>query len=192
MEPPSWAARLNRLRQLFWFFFVITIGYMIWLRSYLSPLSSAEIVQLEIAKTVARAHAIIDYWKVSGKYDSGLKSTSLAYLFIILYTLAIGLGCRFISACTGNEILAKGGRGFAWLIVVATVCDVVENIAMSRTVAGHITQRTVTIAYNMARVKFSIVIVCLLFMLACALYWVISRMAGEGMEGWKNRTNRPL
>jgi len=179
MEPPSATIRFGRLRQLFWLFFLLTIGYMIWVRNYLAPLSSDEIVQFEIAKTVDRAQAIIGGWKLTGKYEQGVKSTYLAYLFMVLYTLAIGLGCRFISICTGNEIMIKGGKGFSWLIVAATICDVAENIALSRTLHGPISQWNVSIAYDLARVKFSIVIVCLLFMLACLLYWGIGKLAGE-------------
>jgi len=152
---------------------------MIWVRSFLAPLNSGELVQFEIAKTVGKAQLIIDNWKTSGKYEQVVKSTSFAYVFMILYTLAIALGCRFISACTGNEIMIKGGRGFAWLILVATTCDVVENIALAHTIRGPISQWDVTIAYDLARVKFSIVIVCLLFMLACTLYWAVGRLAGE-------------
>lgn len=136
-------------------------------------------MQFEVAKTVDRAQHIITEWKNTGKYEQGVKSTTLAYLFIILYTLSIGLGCRFLSACTGNEILAKGGRGFAWLIILATICDIIENIALSRTLTGHISKVNLLLAYNLARIKFSIVIVCLLFMLTCALYWVIGKLAGE-------------
>ena len=179
MEPPSWSARFNRLRQLFWLFALLTIGYMIWARNYLSPLGSGEIVQFEIAKTAARAQSIIQDWKNTGKYEQGIKSNSLAYFFIALYTVSIALGCRFISICTGNEILIKGGRGFAWLIWMATICDVIENIALSKTLMGTISQINVTLAYNLARIKFSIVIVCLLFILACALYWLIGKLAGE-------------
>jgi len=153
---------------------------MIWLRSYLSPLSSGEIVQFEIAKTVVKANAIIQDWKSSGKYELGVKSTSLAYLFIVLYTLAIGLGCRFLSVCTGNEILIKGGRGFSWLILIATICDIFENIALSKTLSGTILQMNVSIAYNLARIKFSIVIVCILFIVASTLYWVIGRFSKDG------------
>jgi hypothetical protein len=152
---------------------------MIWVRNYLSPLSSDEIVQFEIAKTVGKAQTIIRDWKSTGKYEQGVKSTYLAYFFMLLYTLFIALGCRFISACTGNDILTKGGRGFSWLIVIATICDIVENIAMSRTLQGNISQWSVTVAYNLARVKFSIVIVCVLFMLACALYWLIGKLVKE-------------
>jgi hypothetical protein len=179
MEPPSWAARFSRLRQLFWLFFLLTIAYMIWMRNYLAPLSSGEIVQFEIAKTVNKANAIIQDWKDTGKYEQGVKSIFLAYFFIALYTIAIALGCRFISACTGNDILIKGGRGFSWLIVIATICDFVENIAMSKTLNGQVLQWNISIVYNLARVKFSIVIICILFMIACALYWAIARLAGE-------------
>jgi hypothetical protein len=150
---------------------------MIWVRNYLSPLSSDELVRFEIAKTAGNARAIIDNWKLTGKYQLGLKSIYFAYVFMCLYTAAIALGCRFISACSGNEILIRGGKGFAWLIVVATLCDLLENIALAHTLRGQISQWNVTLAYNLARIKFSIVIVCILFMVACGLYWLIGRIA---------------
>jgi hypothetical protein len=179
MESSSWPARFNRLRQLFWIFTLLTIAYIIWMKSFLSPLTFAEIVRLEIAKTTEIANAIILDWKNAGKFEQGIQSIYLDYFFIALYTIAIALGCRFVSACTGNEILAKGGKGFAWLIGVASICDIIENIALSKTLHGEISRWSVTIAYNLARVKFSILIVCLLFIVACALYWVIGRLAGE-------------
>lgn len=179
MEPPSWSAKFSRLRQLFWFFFLLTIAYMIWVRNYLAPLSSDELIQFEIAKTANKAQTIIDNWKLTGKYELGVKSTYFAYIFMVLYTLAIALGCRFISICTGNEIMIRGGKGFAWLIIAATICDLVENIALAHTLRGQISQWNVTIAYNLARVKFSIVLVCILFILACALYWGIGKLARE-------------
>ncbi|HLX66928.1 MAG TPA: hypothetical protein VKR41_08020, partial [Puia sp.] len=55
----------------------------------------------------------------------------------------------------------------------------VENIALSRTIRGEISSWNVTAAYDLARVKFSIVIVCILFMLTCFLYWGIGKLAGE-------------
>jgi hypothetical protein len=152
---------------------------MIWVRNYLAPLSSDEIVQFEIAKTVDKAQAMVDTWKLTNKYEHVVKSTNFAYVFMMLYTLAIAFGCRFISVCTGNEIMIKGGRGFAWLILLATTCDLVENSALSHTLQGPVSQWNVSLAYNLARIKFSIVIVCLLFMLACSLYWAIGKLGGE-------------
>ena len=179
MESSSWTARFSRLRQLFWLFAALTIAYVLWMKHYLSPLTSEEIVRLEIAKTAERANSIIRDWKESGKFGLGVKSLYLDYFFIVLYTISIALGCRFISACTGNEIMTKGGRGFAWLIIIASVCDIIENIAMSKTLKGEVLQLNVSIAYNMARVKFSILIVCILFMVACALFWFIGRFDRE-------------
>src|SRR6201999_2833617 len=93
MEPPSWSGNFHRLRQLFWFFLLLTVAYMIWVRLYLSPLSSDELIQFEIAKTTGKAQAIIDNWKITGKYEKGINSTYFAYIFMILYTLAIIFGC---------------------------------------------------------------------------------------------------
>jgi hypothetical protein len=75
--------------------------------------------------------------------------------------------------------MTKGGRGFAWLIVIATACDIIENIALAQTLHGPVSQWNVTLAYNLARIKFSIVIVCLLFILTCVLYWGIGKLSGE-------------
>ncbi|MBS1604099.1 MAG: hypothetical protein JST42_15630 [Bacteroidetes bacterium] len=155
---------------------------MIWVRNFLAPLTSGEIVQFEIAKTTEKARIIMDHWKDSGKYEQGIRTTYFAYVFMFLYTVAIALGCRFVSLCTRNEIMIKGGKGFAWLILLATACDAVENTALSRILQGHISQLNVTIAYNLARVKFSIVIVCILFMIACFIYWGIDRLAGEKVK----------
>src|SRR5258708_28656255 len=152
---------------------------MMWVRNYLATFRSDDVVQFEIAKTVNKAQAIIDDWKNTGKYELGVKSTYFAYVFMVLYTIAIALGCRFISICTGNDIMIKGGRGFAWLIIVAPICDLIENIALSRILQGNVSQLNVTIAYNLARVKFSIVIVCILFIIACFLYWLIDRLTVE-------------
>jgi hypothetical protein len=152
---------------------------MIWVRCYLSPLSSDEIVQFEIAKTTRNAAAIVEQWKNTGKYELGIKSTYFAYVFMFLYTVAIALGCRFFSVCTGNEVMIKGGKGFSWLILGATVCDLIENIALSRTIRGDLSQWNVSLAYNLARVKFSLAIVCLLFILTCLLYWAVGRLARE-------------
>jgi|SRR5580658_5917841 hypothetical protein len=179
MEPFSRPAHFSRLRQLFWLFFLLTIAYVIWVRNYLSPLTSDELVQFEIAKTAGNARTIIQDWKNTGKYEQGVQSTYFAYIFMALYTLAIVFGCRFLSALTGNDVLMKGGTGFSWLVITATTCDLVENIALSRTIRGDISQWNVTVAYDLARVKFSIVIVCILFMLICLLYWGIGKLAKE-------------
>ncbi len=179
MEPPSWSVRFNRLRQLFWLSFLLTVVYLIWVRNFISPLSPDDIVQFEISKTVSKAQAMIESWKISGKYQQAVRSTTLSYVFILLYTVAIALGCRFVSACTRNEIMIKGGMGFSVLIFAATICDVIENITLSQTLNGHMSSWNVLFVYDLARVKFSIVIVCLLFILACFLYWGVDRLTGE-------------
>jgi hypothetical protein len=179
MEPPSLPARFGRLRQLFWLFLLLTVGYMIWAKSFLYPLHYDEIVQFEVAKTVDKASSILQNWKNTGKYEQVLNSTYTAFLFIFLYTTTIAVGCRFVSLCTGNEILIRGGQGFAWLIIGAAACDIAEIIAMSLTLHGHISTLTVLITYNLSRIKFSLVIVCLLFILTNALYWAIGKLAPD-------------
>jgi hypothetical protein len=168
-----------RLRNYFLITLAVTAAYFFWLKSFLLPFTNEEIFRFEIAKTTDRATAIIQEWKNAGIFESGVTSVYFDFGFILLYCVLIYLGCRYLSRITGNEILMKGGNGFSLLILVAGMADVVENIAMLQSLQRAVSQWSVLLAYNMARIKFSLIIVCLLFMLACFLYWLILKIAGK-------------
>jgi hypothetical protein len=138
-------------------------------------MSPGDMMQFESAKTVRTATFILNDWKVTGKYERGLKGVSLAYIFIVFYTMTVSIGCRFFSGLTGNEILSRGGRGFSILILIAAICDVIGKIAISRAMTGHVSQANISLSYNLARIKISFIIICLLFILVCLIYWLISK-----------------
>jgi len=95
MEPPSWPAHFSRLRQYFWLFFLLTIAYMIWVRNYLSPLASDDIVQFEIAKTADRAQGIIADWKNTDKSTKAANNTGNdLYFKFSTFRSGIGSTCR--------------------------------------------------------------------------------------------------
>src|SRR5437763_13821699 len=131
--------RTGKLKWWFFIFLALTVVFMVWMKNLLYPLHSGEIVHFEMAKTTAAAAGIINEWQETGKLNLAIKSIYLDYIFIVLYTVTISLGCQFLSSIAGNEILARTGKLFAILIFAAGIFDVVENIAMTRSLHESIT-----------------------------------------------------
>lgn len=67
---------------------------------------------------------------------------------------------------SGHEILMRTGKFVAYLLIVAGIYDVVENIVMLKSLQGTPTRWSVLLAYDMATANFSISAVY------CSLYSV--------------------
>ena len=163
----------NKLKWRFWIFFCVAVVFIIWMKNYLSPLRSGEIVQYEMAKTMDRAAALVTLWKSDGKFDILVKSINVDYIFIIIYCLAISTACRFISSLTKNEIFITTGSFFSYLIFAAGIFDVIENIAMTKDLYQAINFVHVSLVYKMAISKFSILLMTLFFIAVCLMFWLM-------------------
>ncbi len=175
----------NKLKWRFWIFFCVAIIFIFWMKYYLAPLQSTEIVQYEMAKTTDNATAMIKQWTQNGKLDIVLKSIYIDYVFIIIYCLAIATGCRFISSLTKNSILIKAGIFFSYLIFVAGVFDFIENIAMTKGLLQTVTYGDVSLAYKMAISKFSIILVTLFFIAVSFMFWLMGAITGKE-KAWRS------
>lgn len=168
----------RRLRLYFWVFLALNLGFIAWSRTYLTPLSTGDIVRFEVAKTVPKAQAIISEWKEEPrKFEKAKQSIQADYLFILLYLGGLFTCVLLLARLSNHELLRKTGRFITILLPIAAVCDVIENIAMTRTLAGHVTNFNVTLAYDMAVAKFSIIILTLIFLVICLLFWIGSKFA---------------
>ena len=125
--------------------------------------SPSNIVQFEIAGTTTVASAIIMDWEPDG-VAMARTSTYLDFIYIIFYSAAISLGCRVAARYSKNEVMAKLGFAFAILTLIAGGCDVIENIAMLKSLQA-VTRTTVAVAYYFAIIKFTILFTALLFIL---------------------------
>jgi hypothetical protein len=172
----TYAAPTPALQRLFWWLLLINIMLIIGARFYFHPLTSGEIVRFEVAKETSVAEGIIQEWKLAGKFDKAIQSIYIDYVFIILYVAGLSVACVYLSRLTGHEILIRAGKGAPWLLIIATVCDVIENVAMTRSLLGVVTHWNVTLAYDMAASKFSIIILCLLFILVCLIFWLGNKL----------------
>jgi hypothetical protein len=135
--------------------------------------SPSNIVQFELAGTTSVASTIITGWGPEG-VAMARTSTYLDFIYIIFYSAAIYLGCRVSARYSKNEIIAKLGIAFAILTMIAGGCDVIENIAMLKSL-HEVTQTTVSVAYYFANAKFTMLFTALLFVLTAFATGALSR-----------------
>lgn len=162
------------LRTAFWVALVATGAFYYWMSGRVAPLTGKEIIAFETALEADTANAYLLQWQATGiKKEKLQTSIYLDYIFIILYVSVIFAACRFFSILTGNNILKKAGTFFSWLIVGAGICDIIENLLMTRSIGYGATSATAAWAYYMAVTKFSIVLICLLFIVFCVLMYMV-------------------
>jgi hypothetical protein len=169
----------RQLRRWFWILLLLNLVFIIGSKFYLRPFNSNEIIRFEIAKDVDVAGKIVQQWNSSGadNIDKAIQSIYLDYLFIFLYVSVLSIACIYFSKLTRHDILKKAGRFFGFLIIAAGFCDVLENIAMWYSLNGYLNQWNVSVAYDMAVTKFSIIIVSLLFLINCLIFYLLEKLS---------------
>lgn len=160
------------LKRWFWILLLLNIIFILGSRYYLRPLHTGEIIQFEIAKKVAVAKTIVEEWNIpnENKLKKAIQAIYLDYLFIALYVSGLSVASIYVSRLTGNQILKRAGRFFEYLLMTAGVCDVFENIAMWYSLHGRLNGWNVMVAYNMAVIKFSVIILALLFIVISLIF----------------------
>lgn len=154
---------------------VLTFAWMMLMSSSVKPLTSKKIVAFEFAKTQEAALFMMKEWKENNLIAVAKKSIYLDFVFLVLYSLSISLGCLVLSGFTGNRFLIQMGLWVSKIVPLAGLCDVVENGAMLTSLSGNITRESVTITYWFAAIKFLIVVASLIFLLVCMILGGIKR-----------------
>ena len=172
----------RKLTLLFWIFLLLNVAFIVWLRTFLDPFSPGEIVRFEVAKTVPVAESIIREWTTPDdtKLRKAIQSIYFDYVFIVLYTAGLSIASIFLSHLTGHQVLKRTGRFMSILVIVAGACDVIENVAMLRSMSVELTTWNVVLTYDMAVTKFSIVILTLIFLAICVVFFLTRIFANMG------------
>lgn len=145
--------------------FLFALGATVIWFFVMRPFTPPNIVAFELAGTVDAAQSIISNW--TPEQISNVKtSIYLDFVFILAYCSAFMYASRAAAAFSGIDFLIKVAHQSAWVIWVAGMCDAIENICLLNTL-NEITERNVAIAYYSATVKFSILLVALVFVLIC-------------------------
>ncbi|MBK5278473.1 MAG: hypothetical protein JJE09_06385 [Bacteroidia bacterium] len=156
---------------------VCTVVWMILMGAVIRPLDSKQIVSFELAKTTDVATRIIKEWKEKDLVSQARKSIYLDFVFLVLYSVSIGIGCVVFSLFTGNAFLIQWGSVLSKMVLFAGLFDVIENLAMLKTLSGEVLKLPVAIAFWFATMKFIIVIFSLLFVAGCLIFGGVKRVS---------------
>ncbi len=143
--------------------FLFALGATVIWFFIMRPFTPPNIVAFELAGSVDAAHAIISNW--STEQISNVKiGIYLDFVFIIAYCSAFMYASRAAASFSGIEFFTKIALNGTWVIWVAGMCDAIENVSLLTTLR-EVTERSVSIAFYTATVKFSILLVTLAFVL---------------------------
>lgn len=158
---------MSKQTKLFW---IVASGAIVWM-FVMRPFTPGNIVQFEFAKSVEQAQNIINDWGAAGVATARI-SIYLDFVFLILYSWAISLGCKVVIESNTPGWLKRAGEYLSTIIWFAGSCDLIENFAMLFTLS-EINEFSVSAAYYFALFKFVIVLVCLLFIIATPILKMI-------------------
>ena len=128
------------------------------------------IVSYEFAGDLVTATAMIESWGESGRILAGFH-LGLDYLFLVLYSLAISLGCAMLATFLAStyNVWTQSGVWIAWAQPMAALLDSIENAALYALLVGSQNGQLPQIAWWCAAVKFAIVILGLLYVIIASI-----------------------
>ena len=140
------------------------------LRVFDAPLKNDDcpngIVSFELAKNLDSSVDILDSWNAQEKTYAGL-SLGIDFLYLFVYSTFIALLIFNINnRLWENRAFYKLGKLLIILIFSAALFDAIENIALIKLLLGDLRQIWASVAYYFAAMKFAIVLVCIVYLLA--------------------------
>ncbi len=118
----------------------------------------------ELAGDVPTAQAMVDSWDVRARSAAGV-SLGLDYLFMVLYSTTLALGCLWGADRYRSATLAALGAPLAWGQWLAGACDGVENFFLIRILLDGAQSPWPGVARWAATVKFALAGVGLLYVI---------------------------
>ena len=134
------------------------------------------IVSFELAKDLNTSAAILHSWNEQAKIAAGL-SMGFDFLFLITYSSFIALLIYKLNRrlwkvhsfyCVGNILI--------WSTLVMGLADSIENIALIKLLLGDLQQHWSSIAYYFAMLKFSILLICVLYIVCNSVYLLVKKI----------------
>jgi hypothetical protein len=162
---------------------ILTLFFMFvmnWLGSSLNNSTAPSgIISFELAGDVETSSAIIDSWDPVSRVIASF-SLGLDYLFLILYSSTIAMGCiwamnAFLSRST---FLLSTGILLAWGQWLAALFDGVENAALLKILLDEIQAPWPQVAQICAVLKFSLIALGLIYIVIGALIKSVKKRRG--------------
>lgn len=170
MNHPFASLSPRALLRLFWVVFAATVAVMTVMqmigRPLQTPAAPLGIISFEFAGAAANAQAMVDSWDALARIHAGF-SLGFDYLFMPLYSTAIGLACLWGGRVLGRRgwRLAALGGWLAWGLWLAALCDAFENFALWRLLTAPAAAPWPALAWWMAAIKFGLILLGFLYYL---------------------------
>jgi len=161
-------------------FFALTLALMIALLGIDVPLQTTAapkgIISYELAGSITEAQRILASWNPTARLYAAF-SLGLDYLYMPAYAIAIGLACAWAAELWSKRRgwLALVGVGLAWGLMVAALCDAIENVALVTMLLSGVREPWPAVAFGCAAVKFALTGAGLVYALIAAVAWLRSR-----------------
>ena len=170
MQHPFEAISANRRGLVFWPLLFITLSLSIVMSIIGRPLASSAapggIVSFELAGDVTLARQIIQSWDESARLYAAF-SLGLDFLYLVLYSTTIGLGCIWVAAASRARQWpwADIGAPLAWGLWLAALLDAIENVALTLALLSIPVEPWPQIARWSALGKFTLIVLGLVYVL---------------------------
>ena len=167
MSTPSEAGSRPGRELLGWFLLFLGAGALQLPALGRMAMQHVSIMQLELMFNPTKATRLMTMLGPDG-IAAARQQLFLDFGYIVIYGVLLWKACRLLGARAARRSVgwvAKSARVFAWLGVIAAVCDAVENICLLMVTSGHTGQPWPVLASGYASAKFVLFGVTALFLL---------------------------
>ena len=164
--PPEVGSRSGR--ELFgWFLLFLGVGALQLPALGRMAMHDIDILEFELMFTTTEAIRTVGMLGPDG-VSAARQQLFVDFGYLLIYGVLLWKGCRMLGARAvrvGPAWVAKLAPTFAWVGVVAAVCDAVENIGLLLVTYGNTGQPWPALASGYASAKFILLAVTVLFLL---------------------------
>lgn len=137
------------------------------------------IVEFELAGSSVKSQAIIDAWSPVDRIHAGF-SLGIDYLFMPLYSTTIALALIWAAGVLSLKRWRSIGLALAWGLWLAAIFDALENLALIKTLFDTTAiDPWPQIAATCATIKFTLIVVGLLYLIAAVIMRLIRRVYSQ-------------
>ncbi len=132
------------------------------------------IVDFELAGSVDKASQIINAWNENDRIRAGF-SLGFDYLYMPVYSTTIALACIMAAGVLKSKAWHSIGLLLAWGLWIAALFDAIENLALFTELLGSNVAPYPQIAQICATIKFGLILLGLLYVIAGVIGKVVVR-----------------
>lgn len=147
-------------------------------RPLITLAAPAGIVSFELAGSPERAQAVLASWDEQARMYAAF-GLGFDYLYMLAYSMAIGLGCLLAAETLRSRQWPLAGLGvpLAWGIVLAAICDAIENLVLSMILlAGAAGAAWPALSWLCAVIKFGLIFLGLVYAFYGLAVWFVGRL----------------